>query len=317
MVDLVKLKPHRMTFLKQNIECPLGNAGGTCKTREHLAKLLLTGLYAIEIGSITVEKRDGNTGNTFHKGEHITLNSLGLPNPGREYYEDNLKGMTSLIRKAGKKSIVNVVGFTEDEYTSLTRLSFKSGADMVVLNYGCPNVWVGGVTQKSILTYNLDALKTTTQRVMLENITEASDGRIGVKLSPIFDPTYLHAVGDFFNSLIRAPYQGKIGFITTMNTVPNCYDSHENGERVISPAGGLSGMAGSGIFPMALGQVKQFREILLPEIDIIGVGGVDSGLAMKKMLRAGASFVQVASAYYHNENPGVFNEIGAGYMMME
>ena len=62
-----------------------------------------------------------------------------------------------------------------------------------------------------------------------------------------------------------------------------------------SPVNGLAGLAGPAIRPIGLGQVKQFRELLSK--DIIGVGGVDSGQAVRDYQRVGATAVQVTSAY--------------------
>ncbi len=139
-----------MNFFEKNTQCPIGNGGGTCKTMQDVEKLLLTDIEIIEIGSITKTPRLGNEGDVFHNGSNFTLNSLGLPNPGQKYYEENLPKMIDMIHEAGKKVIVNVVGFSAEEYTLLTRFGFECGADFVVENFGCPNIWVAGL-QKGIL----------------------------------------------------------------------------------------------------------------------------------------------------------------------
>ncbi len=126
-------------------------------------------------------------------------------------------------------------------------------------------------------------------------------------------------IASFLNSFIEVPVQDSIGYIgsiTTQNTAPNCYDE-DDCVPVISPGGGLSGMAGKAVFPMALGQVKQFRKLLNPLIKIIGVGGVTYGKDVQKMIRNGADFVQIVSAYYATEDPYVFNKIGAEYLELQ
>jgi dihydroorotate dehydrogenase (fumarate) len=304
-----------MNFLNDRMDCPIGNGGGTCKTMADIQKLLTSEVAAIEIGSITSKYREGNQGNTFHSGNYFTLNSLGMPNDGENYYEDELPYMIEKIHKAGKKAIVNVAGFNKEEYAELIKLSFDSKADLAVMNGGCPNIWDDG-TQKGILSYSLEDLKKTTLHVINENRYEAREGRLGIKLSPIPDSSHIKNIANFLNSFIEVPTQvdfGRIGFIITQNTVPNCY-YEEDDTSVISPAGGLAGMSGPGIFPMALGQVRQFHSALNHEIKIIGVGGVTSGKDMRKMIRGGASLVQVASPYYATGDPGVFNFIGAEYL---
>jgi dihydroorotate dehydrogenase len=299
-----------MMQLFQNTDCPLGNGGGTCKTIEDVKKFVHYNLEAIEIGSITESQRSGNEGNTFYPGMNFTLNSLGLPNPGKEYYEKHLPEMVKIIHTANMACIVNVAGLSDTEYADLTKLAFKCGADYVVLNYGCPNIYVEKI-QKGILTYDSDGFKSITKSVLRENEEHAKSGQIGIKLSPVLDPRYINVITSFVNSDLD-PYH-RIGFITTQNTVPNCYDEDEKGTRVISPGNGHAGMAGQAIFPMALSQVRQFRALLNEDTKIIGVGGVSSGLDMQKMLRNGANLVQVVSAYYRSEDMGVFNYIAAEY----
>lgn len=290
--------------------CPIGNGGGVVKTIEQLNKLLPTSLGAIEIGSITMEPREGNTGNTFRKMGGFTLNSIGLKNPGLKYYEENLPLMIQMIQDAGKIAIVNVAGFNKDEYADLTKLSFSSGADFTVLNYGCPNV-----KGKQILSYDRSNLRDTTIRVIREN-HESTDGRLGIKLSPIFNQPDMEDIASFLNLLLNSssPSSGYVGFLTTTNTIPNGYDEDENGNQLISPNSGMGGLAGPAVLPIALGQIRQWRAILENEIKIIGVGGVSSGADVKKMIKNGAELVQITSAYYATEDPGIFQHIIGEYL---
>lgn len=308
-----------MKFFNNNDDSPIGNGGGTCKTIEDVKRFIKTAIGAIEIGSITEVERGGNEGNTFHPGRGYTLNSLGLPNPGRKYYKENLPLMVQMIHEADKTAIVNVVGFSKEEYASLTMLAFECKADFVVLNFGCPNVYVDKV-QKGILSYDLDAIKKTTIHVLSENNKKACEGRIGIKLSPISDPQHLSNVANFLNTLLEVPLQanfGYIGFVTSQNTIPNCYDEDNMQSPVISPAGGLSGMAGGAVLPIALGQVKQLRKLLNPAIKIIGVGGVTAGVDVEKMMHVGADFVQMVSVYYATEDISIFNQIAGEYIVLK
>lgn len=289
---------------------PIGNGGGIIKTVSDLEKILLTEVGAVEIGSITEVERPGNEGNTFRTGNGFTLNSIGLKNPGLRYYKKNLKLMITMIREAKKKSIVNVAGFSAEEYSTLTRLAFDAGSDFVVLNFGCPNV-----ASKQILSYDRSALRSNIIYVLGENIEEAKDGRIGIKLSPIFNSPDMDDIASFLN-LIHKGSHGYIGFVTTQNTVPNCYDEDDDGTPYITPNNGLAGMAGKAIFPMALAQVRQWRKLLDQSIKIIGVGGVTTGADMLKMMRY-ADFVQVTSAYYINEDLGIFSTIGGEYLYLK
>jgi dihydroorotate dehydrogenase (fumarate) len=300
-----------MNFNIKSTDPPIGNGGGTCKTLEDVIAFCRTSLPIIEIGSITQDPRLGNEGNTFHDGKAFTLNSLGLPNGGLPYYEKHLAKMTELIQNAGKTSIVNIAAFTSDEYTDLTRFAFENGADYVVENYGCPNVWVDR-EQKGILSYDFEAFKKTTIEIFHVNDAQAVQGRIGIKLSLLY-PADIIKISKYLNDLAKTPQCAYIRFVTTMNTVPNCYEE-EACESVITPAEGLAGMAGPAIGPIARGQVRQLRKLLHERISIIGVGGISTGEDAAKMLECGATFVQVVSAYYKNHDLGTFEHIAAEYM---
>ncbi len=305
-----------MNFFEKD-QLPIGNGGGTCKTIKDVEKLLATAISVIEIGTITFEARLGNEGNVQHDGITYTLNSLGMPNPGIKYYRENLPKMIEMIHEKGKKVIVNIAGFSGNEWIELSRLAVISGADFTLLNYGCPNIWVRG-SQKTILSYDygLKKFDEITRIVIINNQEYAKQGRIGIKLSPIIDPVHMSTVANLINRFSTLGY-GHIGFVTSQNTVPNCYDEDTTGKSFVDPAGGLAGMGGNAILPMALGQVRQLRALLKPNIKIIGVGGVDSGEGVIKMLHVGADFVQITSAYYFKEDPGVFNYIGAEYIELK
>ena len=307
-----------MKFFTEGIDYPVGNGGGTCKTIEDLERFIKTDIPMIEIGSITQKPRLGNEGNTFYSGNGFTLNSLGLPNPGYDYYKENLPLMVEKAHLAGKKAMVNVAGFNKEEFNSLTKLSFSSGADYTVMNCGCPNVWAGKV-QKDILTYNFDCFNETIVYVLLNNKDAASKGKIGIKLSAILDPLYLSRIVNFLNKLVEVPVQSGfcyVGFVIAINTIANCYDENSEGSSVINPNGGLAGMAGKAILPIAIGQVRQLRNQLNPIIRIIGIGGITKGVDVQKMINAGADFVQVVSAYYNNEDLSIYSNIGAEYVML-
>lgn len=60
---------------------------------------------------------------------------------------------------------------------------------------------------------------------------------------------------------------------------------------------GFGGMAGSALKPIGLGQVRQWRNLLPERIAVIGVGGVTRGRDILDYLRAGATTVQIATAF--------------------
>ena len=62
---------------------------------------------------------------------------------------------------------------------------------------------------------------------------------------------------------------------------------------MIAPKSGFGGLAGGFVKQIALANVRQLSQRLAPEIDIVGVGGVASGMDAFELILCGASAVQV------------------------
>src|SRR5687768_2894613 len=113
----------------------------------------------------------------------------------------------------GKQLWVSVAGFGPQEWGTLVDAALTAGADVVEANFGCPNVWSDGV-QKPIVGYSPDEVARALHEI--ERVASA-DSTVGVKLSPIFDPVVLEAVDGVLGA------SPAVAFVTTTNTVPNCF----------------------------------------------------------------------------------------------
>ncbi len=291
---------------------PLGNGAGIIKTEDDFNKFLkIEDIPEILIGSITSLPREGNSGNTFYSGPGYTLNALGLPNPGIQYWleNDRLKKCAERAHKKEKQVGISIVGFKEGELGEIAQIAEDAEIDFIEINAGCPNVWAEG-KQKEIISFSSEALS-----FALGEIYGATEKiKIGFKLSPYSNPGELERIAKFFNLTHKA--FDRISFITTCNTFPNSFSEDEEGNPRISANNGYGGMAGEAIIAIALGQVKQFKAVLIPEIKIKGVGGITKGSDVRNFFKAGASMVQIVSAYYRNEDLSVFSRIRAEYEML-
>lgn len=292
------------------LEHPIMNAAGPrCKTLEEIEQLTHTPVAAVMVGSITVEHRPGNQGEVYWSDptDGFSLNSLGLPNGGLPYYRRSqraLHDMIALSHANGKPFFVSIAGFTPDEYGLLAGEVCWSHADLMEINLGCPNVWEGG-KQKRIASFDPGLVEK-----ILQAVGKAVTGhhtRVAVKVSPYSDPVLLDEVA----SVIATPWPlMTISAVTVCNTFPNGFAYREDGKSAISPqfSNGLAGMAGQAFKTIALGQVIQWRNLLLPSIDVIGVGGINSGQDVVDYLRAGATAVQIATAFA-DQGPKAFDRI--------
>lgn len=282
------------------LEAPVMIGAGPVKLPEHILELAQSNAAAIVLGSITVEERLGNSGRTYFLGpnESFSLNSKGLPNPGLKYYTDHLSEMVQIAHDHGKPLIISAAGFSPEEYARLSEVIMNSGADGQELNLGCPNVWGKDGKQKRITSFDEDLISETLRLVEQE---VGSDGWTSIKLSPYSDPITLERIAAILghSALVKA--------ITASNTFPNALSFNEQGEPTINPGGGLAGMAGAAMKPINLGQVNQLRRIL-PEMALIGVGGISTNQDVVDYLRAGANATQVTTAYI-NLGPRIFSDI--------
>jgi dihydroorotate dehydrogenase (NAD+) catalytic subunit len=175
--------------------------------------------------------------------------------------------------------IVNLFGYTSDEYVKLAELvEPERGIAAVELNVSCPNVKRGGIE----FGHDPDVLGDLVRRV------RAATGKpLIVKLSPnVTAPS----------ALALAARQAGADALSAINTlVGMAIDTRSRRPRLHTVKGGLSGPA---IKPIALRIVYDVaRASGLPVIGIGGIATVDDAL---EFLLAGASAVQVGTALFRD-----------------
>lgn len=320
------------------LEHPIMNAAGTCKTREDVDAFARSAVSAIVLGSITLEPRSGNSGNVYWSTRTYSMNALGLPNRGLDYYARHLPGMVDAAHRAGKPLIVSVAGFSTAEYRDIATAVARTGVDLIELNLACPNVWDGG-EQKRIACFDpgqTAAICTAVGDALLAGSgtaaapeaeagagagagagVEAGAGvaagagregvtRFGVKISPFSDPAGLAELAGVIGDLAGRP--GGPRFVTAVNTFPNAYLVDEANRPVIDVE--LAGLAGPALKPVGLGQVRQLRRLLPDIVELVGVGGITDGRDVVDYQRAGAVAVQAATTFWNRaEDPTVFGTI--------
>lgn len=288
-----------------NPDFPVGNAAGWCKSIEEVRNLARSAAEFIVVGSITMEERGGNPGNTFN-GE--SLNSLGLPNMGVEKLKEVGPEMVHIAHEAGKKIILSIAGSSPEEYEKLAKIAFELGFDGVEVNGGCPNVVEGG-KRKPIACFDVTAIRMILWGVCSIKILNPP-WFVSFKVSPMSNPLQIIEIAEVLKTF-------SIDAVVTQNTFPNGLLFNEDGSPQIQTPDktGWAGFAGSAIKPMALGQVSQWHQALPDDIQVWGVGGVETGKDVRDMLRAGASMVQVGTAYF-TQGPKIFSDIAEQYVSL-
>lgn len=264
---------------------------GPIKTVDDVKRIAQSDSAACLIGSFTKEPRLGNRGEYvyFSRPELYTLNSKGLPNGGSIYLASYLPEMVQVTYDFDKPLILSIAGFSLDEYIYLCQLGADKRVDGIELNVSCPNVKKKDNDQEQIGSFNLqfvDQLLDRSEQVLGRSFW------LSIKFSPYSDPTLLKDMANIVNKypLVKA--------VVTSNTFPNAYDFQEDNVPAITPNNGLAGLGGKAMHPIALGQVKQFRQYLDKRIHLIGVGGIQTRQDVEDFKHAGATITQVTSLYF-------------------
>lgn len=233
-----------------------------------------------------------------------SLNCFGLSPHVLETYCAWLHTLAAENSGSNKLVIVSVTGETPETNAAAVRRVISLSKEInlrlaVEINLSCPNV--PGVPPPAYDPGQLEAF--------LAALPSNPPIPVGLKTTPYTHPGQ-------FEMLVAAVSRasGKISFITATNTLGNCtvFDAHG---PVLPSDGGLGGLAGPAIHPLALGNVATLRRMLdakgMRDIDIIGVGGVSDAAGYERMRVAGAAAVGVATAL-GRQGVAVFDRIAEG-----
>ncbi len=165
----------------------------------------------------------------------------------------------------------------------------------VELNLACPNV-IG----KPIIGYDLEQLRTVLQQVSQISCSVP----LGIKLPPYLDISHFQQTAQVINE-----YKHVVRFVVSINTIGNALAVDSISEApIICANNGLAGLSGRAVKYTALANVRQMRLLLDPSIDVVGVGGVETGEDVFELLLCGASAVQVGTTHW-KEGPACFDRL--------
>jgi len=214
------------------------------------------------------------------------LNAIGLQNIGVEAF---LSEKLPRLRSLGATVIANVWADLEEDYvTVVAALEGANGLAAVELNISCPNVRQGGM-----LFGNSPSLT----RSLVSRVRAATRRPLIVKLSP--------NAPDLVESA-RAARDAGADILSLVNTfVGMAIDPRTARPRISFGTGGLSGPA---IKPLAVRMVYQVRRAL-PDVPLMGIGGISDLADVLEFLAAGADAVQIGTANF--KDPSVSGRLVA------
>ena len=272
--------------------CLMNAAGVACMTVEELEEVRQSSAGSFVTKTATLEARAGNPEPRYRDVPLGSINSMGLPNQGIDYYLDYLLSLQE--SQPERTFFLSLVGMSPDETHTLLKKVQNSGFKGITeLNLSCPNV-----PGKPQIAYDFEA----TERILGEAFGYF-DKPLGIKLPPYFDIVHFDQAAEVFN---RHPLK----FVNCVNSIGNgMYIEDES--VVIRPKNGFGGIGGEYIKPTALANVHAFYQRLNPSIQIIGTGGVYTGRDAFEHILCGASMVQIGTAL-HQQGIEVFERVSLG-----
>lgn len=252
---------------------PITTASGTFSAKESSAFYDLSKLGAMITKGVANIPWDGNKTPRIAEVYGGMLNSVGLQNPGVDYF---IKEELPILEKFDTKIIVNVAGRTIEDYCEVVERLNDTKVDMLEINISCPNVKQGGI---GFGTEAAMAAKVT------KEVKKVSKKPIIIKLSP--------NVTDIA-SIAKAVEGEGADAISLINTLLGMkIDVHRKRPILYNKVGGFSGPA---IKPVAVRMVYQVRKAV--NIPIIGLGGIMTGEDVAEFIMAGADAVSVGTAAF-------------------
>jgi dihydroorotate dehydrogenase (NAD+) catalytic subunit len=264
-----------------SLKNPITTASGTFGYGLEFTDLVdLSAIGGLCTKGLSLKPHAGNAPPRICETPSGMLNAIGLQNVGVEAF---LSEKLPKLRALGATVIANVWGDLEEDYVTVVRaLEGAEGIAAVELNISCPNVRQGGM-----LFGNSPPLT----RSLVAKVRAATKRPLVVKLSP--------NAPDLVESA-KAAREAGADILSLVNTfVGMAIDPETARPRISFGTGGLSGPA---IRPLAVRMVYQVAKAL-PDVPIIGIGGIADLSDVLEFLAAGAAAVQVGTANF--KDPGV------------
>ena len=251
---------------------PVGTASGTFQYAAVRWFYDVSQIGAVCTKGVSPVPWEGNPSPRTTEGPASNLNAVGLQNPGVDHY---LVDDLPKLKKIGATVIANVAGHCDEDYCEVVAKLADCDADMLEINVSCPNVTHGGVsvgTDPVALSKLMDKLRPMTDKPMIVKLTP--------NVTNITDPA-------------RAAVEHGADALSMINTLLGMRLNIKTGEPIIANRTG--GVSGPAVLPVGIAAVYRVRTAL-PEVPIIGIGGIDTGEKALEYLYAGANAVEVGAA---------------------
>jgi|TARA_B110000444_G_scaffold213409_1_gene210213 dihydroorotate dehydrogenase len=279
------------TLFDKKINNPIGMAAGFDKNAEVYNSLFKLGFGFVEVGTVTPLQQYGNPKPRVFRliEDQALINRLGFNNYGAE-------DISARIKSNSSKGLMGVnIGPNKDSENRLNDYliglrKFKDSADYITINISSPNT-------ENLRSFHDDIkLNELLKSIEVEKNKLKSKIPIVVKISPDISDEQIEQIS---YALLKYEVRAIIISNTTASNREKLKDITKYQK------GGLSGKP---LEDISNKLISKFYKLLKDKIEIIGVGGVDSGESAHKKFLAGASFIQLYTGMVF-QGPGVVSKI--------
>lgn len=270
---------------------PVMTASGTAGYGDELASYVpLDSIGALVVKSQSIEPWAGNPPPRVHETAAGMLNSVGLQGVGiKAWLADELPQIT----RHGARVVASIWGRTVDDYRAAAEVLHDAPPDVVAVevNLSCPN----------LRGHEMFAQSPVDAAAVIAGVVGAAAQPVWAKLTA--------QIADVV-PVARAVQDAGAAAVTLINTLPGMVLDLDQRSPLL--AGGGGGLSGPAIHPVAVRTVYDVRRAL-PNLPIVGVGGVTDASSAVELLLAGASAVQVGTATFADPRApaAVLTELGA------
>lgn len=256
---------------------PFMTASGTAGHDVELgAYMPLHRLGATTVKSLFHVEWEGNPPPRVHTARSAMMNAVGLQGPGVQHWVEH---SLPKLESAGVVVVASIWGRTVNEYVEATQMlnvvAHRIAA--IEVNLSCPNL----EGRSGIIAHDSEL-----SGRIISAVSASSVVPVWAKLSANTD-----RIVDIAHSVVNSGAKA----VTLVNTMLGLQIDVSTSRPTLGNGGG--GLSGPAIHPIAVRAVFDVRRAL-PDVDIVGVGGIRTGADAIEMMMAGANAVQVGTASF-------------------
>jgi dihydropyrimidine dehydrogenase (NAD+) subunit PreA len=196
---------------------------------------------------------------------------------------DNLRDIRALKRDYPSNVLIaSIMGANEKEWEDLARLATEAGADMLELNFSCPQ-----------MTSHAMGSDVGSDPELCRKYCAAVRRGSALPFMAKMTPNITDMV-----PVAKACLEGGANGIAAINTVKSICNvdlDKKIGMPIVNGKSSISGYSGKAVKPIALRFIQQMREAM-PNLEISGIGGIETWVDAAEFILLGAKTLQVTTS---------------------